>query len=266
MDSAPRARGGGPPLLLPSPQRITTVSKKTRSERIGVVYGAPALARQPGQPTWKAVASPPLKRLHQQEGTALPALRLSQPRGTQMQEPVPVAAVARRPQAAPEGSRRIAARRALPMRTSPWLRSIQQQLEGKKPGMVAVGGHADRVEAEGGGRGTKDALLAFGLSTLGPIAQGAFSQVVRAREVGSGATVAVKSCSTRRGVPEHVRSEVECLRQLQERWVPPRRAPGLRAARHPHCPHLDVSGRALSCCAQLACTRGELAGCAREQA
>ena len=35
----------------------------------------------------------------------------------------------------------------------------------------------------GGGRGNKDVLLEFGLATLGPIAAGAFSRVVRARQV-----------------------------------------------------------------------------------
>ena len=117
-----------------------------------------------------------------------------------------------------------------PERTSPWLRSIQQRLEG---GAAAPKGSYDTVDLEGGGRGTKDALLPFGYATLGPIAQGAFSQVVRARvlagcdavnnSVGVDSCVAVKTCVTKSKTGgaanaedlRHLRSEILCLQQLQ---------------------------------------------------
>ena len=67
--------------------------------------------------------------------------------------------------------------------------------------------------------------LPFGYTTLGPIAQGAFSQVVRARNLESGALVAVKSCATAmkaggkridEGALKGLRSEMECLEKLRE--------------------------------------------------
>ena len=69
--------------------------------------------------------------------------------------------------------------------------------------------------------GLADPLALFGYETLGPIAAGAFSQVVRARQVGSGGEVAVKSWTRAKlaRAPHHVaamKAEVGVLRLLQQ--------------------------------------------------
>lgn len=68
----------------------------------------------------------------------------------------------------------------------------------------------------------KDELRRLGYMTVGPIAAGAFSQVVRARELSTSREVAVKTYAMRckggrhPGVsPADVRKEIECLEQLQ---------------------------------------------------
>ena len=71
------------------------------------------------------------------------------------------------------------------------------------------------------GGGLADPLALFGYETLGPIASGAFSQVVRARQVGSGGEVAVKSWTRAKlaRAPHHVaamKAEVGVLRLLQQ--------------------------------------------------
>lgn len=70
-------------------------------------------------------------------------------------------------------------------------------------------------------RGLADPLALFEYETLGPIAAGAFSQVVRARQVGSGGEVAVKSWTRAKlaRAPHHVaamKAEVGVLRLLQQ--------------------------------------------------
>ena len=67
----------------------------------------------------------------------------------------------------------------------------------------------------------KDALVPFGYHTLGPIAAGAFTMVVRARHLESGCEYAVKSFMMRaKGgrAPPHVdsvKTELQCLERLQ---------------------------------------------------
>ena len=66
-----------------------------------------------------------------------------------------------------------------------------------------------------------DALLQFGYTTLGPIAQGAFSQVNRARHLQTSREVAVKTFlmkikGGRRPDVETVKTELSCLQRLQE--------------------------------------------------
>lgn len=77
-------------------------------------------------------------------------------------------------------------------------------------------------QATSGSNFPKDELRALGYATLGPIAAGAFSQVVRARELASTREVAVKTYQMRAkggrapGIaPSSVMSEIESLRQLQ---------------------------------------------------
>lgn len=74
-------------------------------------------------------------------------------------------------------------------------------------------------------RGLADPLALFGYETLGPIAAGAFSQVVRARQVDSGGGVAVKSWTRTKlaRAPHHVaamKAEVGVLRLLQQSQHP----------------------------------------------
>lgn len=69
--------------------------------------------------------------------------------------------------------------------------------------------------------GLADPLALFGYETLGPIASGSFSQVVRARQADSGREVAVKSWTRAKlaRAPHHVaamKAEVGVLRLLQQ--------------------------------------------------
>lgn len=83
--------------------------------------------------------------------------------------------------------------------------------------------HQDAEVRSGGGgsTSTNDPLLPFGYHSLGPIAQGAFSCVVRARHSETREGVAVKTFLMRskggRSPPpkESVRMELDCLRLLQ---------------------------------------------------
>lgn len=116
-------------------------------------------------------------------------------------------------------------------RTSPWLKQIQQRMDGSWPDQFvppqrkpAV--NRDLIQAvnvEGGGRGNKDALLPYGYATLGPIAQGAFSRVMRARPLAGGDVVAVKTCALKPKTGgslsaqdlKALKNEITCLELLQ---------------------------------------------------
>lgn len=74
----------------------------------------------------------------------------------------------------------------------------------------------------GGGRvgGANDPLMPYGYATLSPIAQGAFSQVARARHHGTGAEVAVKTFLKNKIAKEPhlahaMKNELDVLKQLQ---------------------------------------------------
>ena len=89
---------------------------------------------------------------------------------------------------------------------------------------------AGKERANRGGGGPKDALLAIGYQTIGPIAAGAFTMVTRARHVESGKEVAVKTFlmrtkGGRRPDTEGVKSELSCLAKL-------------RPSAHPHVANL----------------------------
>lgn len=101
--------------------------------------------------------------------------------------------------------------------------------EPSRPQTVATAGsrrtsnssHGARPSSSHGGAGPSDPLRPFGYMTLGPIAAGAFSTVVRAKHLETSKEVAVKTFlhkvkGGRRPDMDAVRKELECLQCLKK--------------------------------------------------